>query len=412
MDTPTRRTLHRTRLGAVSLLGIAAALVAGAATPALAQDVGVTGQVRPRFELRDPTQTGGEAERYTIGRTRLGVRALLEGGIWGFVQLQDVRIWGEESSTAGDFRADGLDLHQGFLQFGAEDADQSLRIGRFEQNYGGQRLIGALDWAQQARAFDGARGRLRVGEALTLDAFAFQLSESASIVRERDATFSGGYAVWQLSEERALDLYTLWLDEELAAGDTGILTGGLRYVGQEGPWSYRVEGTFQTGERAGRDVRAWMAGLRASRALDGGRHVVGLWYDHLSGGGPTDADDRAFDTLFGTNHKFYGYADLFLDLPAQTDGRGFRDAALKTRWTLAPGWSLEANLHRFLVAENQGLADGHLGDELDVVVTHPLTRGLTLSGGVSQVWAGDALGPVRGIDEDVQFAYLMIDLAF
>jgi hypothetical protein len=218
--------------------------------------------------------------------------------------------------------------------------------------------------------------------------------------------------VWQVAEGRALDLYALWLDEEGLAGDDEVLTGGLRYVGRDGPWSYRAEGSFQAGERADRDVRAWMAALRAARSFDDGRHEVELWYDHLSGGSPDDADDEAFDTLFGTNHKFYGYADLFLNLPVQTDGRGFRDLAVKTRWTLAPGWSLEADLHRFLVAEDQGLVDGHLGDELDVVIAHPLTPGLTLSGGVSQVWAGDALGPVRGISEDVQFGYLMIDLVF
>jgi hypothetical protein len=412
LPAPARQTGAARLLRGAILSLVACGLVAADASRALAQDATLSGQVRPRFEYRDPTQTGGAAESYTIGRTRLAAEVRLERDIWGFVQLQDVRIWGEESSTAGDFRADGLDLHQGFLQFGAEDAGRSLRIGRFQQNYGGQRLVGALDWAQQARAFDGARARVRLGDAVTLDGFAFQLSESASIVRELDATFTGAHAVWEVAGGRSLDLFAFWLDEELAAGDNEILTTGLRYVGDEGPWSYRVEGTLQTGERAGRDVQAWMAAVRVGRSLAGGRHTLTAWYDHLSGGAPDDVDDGAFDTLFGTNHKFYGYADLFLNLPVQTDGRGFRDVALKSTWTLAEGWSLQANLHRFLVDEDAGLDDGHLADELDVVLTHPLVPGLTLSGGLSQVWAGDALGPVRGIAENVHFGYLMIDLAF
>lgn len=410
----TRRPARTPLLAAVhtALLVAGAGVFALDAAPALAQDAVVSGQVRPRFEFRDPTQTGGDAQSYTIARTRLGATVRMEDGIWGFVQLQDVRIWGEESSTAGDYRADGLDLHQGFVQFGADDDDRSLRVGRFEQNYGGQRLVGALNWAQQARAFDGVRARVRFGERLTLDGFAFQLSESASIVRELDATFTGAYGVWHMAEERALDLFAFWLDEQATAGDTEILTTGVRYAGTEGPWSYRVEGTLQTGERAGRDVRGWMAAVRAGRSFGDGRHTLTAWYDHLSGGAPDDADDKAFDTLFGTNHKFYGYADLFLNLPVQTAGRGFRDVALTSKWTVAEGWTLEANLHRFLVAEDEGLDDGHLADELDLVLTHPMSRGVTLSGGVSQVWAGDALGPVRGIGEDAQFAYLMIDLAF
>jgi hypothetical protein len=347
-----------------------------------------------------------------VGRTRIGARVLLERGIWGFVQLQDVRVWGEEGSTAGDFSADGLDLHQGFIQFGAEGADRSLRLGRFEQNYGGQRLVGALNWAQQARAFDGARGRVRLSGNVVADGFAFQLSESSSIVRNLDAVFTGAYVVWDVAEGRSLDLFTLWLDEEQTGGDNRTLTSGLRYVGTQGVFSYRGEATLQRGERGGRDVSAWMAGARVGRAFNEGRTTVTLWYDYLSGSAPGDAEDGSFDTLFGTNHKFYGYADLFLNLPVQTQGRGFQDLAVKTRWTVTDGWTLTADLHRFLVAEDEGLPGGHLANELDVVVTHPLVPGLTLSGGVARVWAGEALGPVRGIADDVNFAYLMVDLTF
>ncbi len=388
------------------------ALLSFVGPPVSAQEVVIAGQVRPRFEVRDPMPPSGGAESYTIGRTRLSARIERDRGIWGFVQLQDVRIWGEESSTAGDFRADGLDLHQGFIQFGSEEAARSIRVGRFEQNYGGQRLIGALDWAQQARAFDGVRGRIRTESGLTLDGFAFQLSESTSIIREFESSFSGAYAAWEVVEGGTLDLFALWLDEVRNQDLNEVLTSGLRYVGSQGPWSYRVEGTLQRGERADRDVRAWMMGVRAGRSFADGRVGLAAWYDHLSGGDGTEEDDRAFDTLFGTNHKFYGYADLFLDLPVQTAGRGFRDAAVKTRWVVADGWTLTGDLHRFWVADDGGLDSGHLGDELDLVLTHPLTTGVTLSGGVSQVWAGGALGPVRGIGEDVQFAYLMIDLSF
>lgn len=55
-----------------------------------------------------------------------------------------------------------------------------------------------------------------------------------------------------------------------------------------------------------------------------------LWYDHLSGDDdPSDGTVRVFDTLFATNHKFYGLADYFLNIPVQTVGRGLQDLALK-----------------------------------------------------------------------------------
>ena len=77
-----------------------------------AQDLSVHGQVRSRSEVRD---LGGDSERewFTSMRVRADFLAAMERGVSVFVQLQDVRIWGEESSTLGDFSADQLDLHQG-----------------------------------------------------------------------------------------------------------------------------------------------------------------------------------------------------------------------------------------------------------------------------------------------------------
>ena len=381
-----------------------------------AQSVDVSGQVRPRFESRDPAGPAGEARSYTIGRTRLDATVSLDRSVWGFVQFQDVRIWGEESSTVGDFRADGLDMHQGFLQFGAESASRSLRLGRFEQNYGGQRLIGAVGWAQQGRAFDGVRGRLR-GESVTVDGFRFQLSESASPVRDREASLIGSYLVWSVADGQSLDAFGFYLDEDLGGADTELFTAGLRYAGSASGWTYRFEGTVQRGERGERDVSAYMFGGRLGRRIADGRGTVTLWVDHLSGGDPADldgpaADDKAFDTLFGTNHKFYGFADLFLDPARQTGGRGLQDFAVKSAWSLADDWRLTADLHRFRVAADGGLDDDVLGDEIDVVLTHDYTRGLTLSGGLAWVRAGEALAPVRGIDDDIRFAYVMVDLVF
>lgn len=396
----------------VFCLLFAAVLPAGVPAALPAQTVEWSGQIRPRFEFRDPTTSSLAAGSFTSARTRVTALGRLDRGVWGLAQIQDVRIWGEEGNTLSDFSADGLDVHQAFLQIGAEDAARSLRVGRFEQNYGGQRLIGAVGWTQQGRAFDGVRGRLGTRAGLSADAFVFQLGESLTPARSDDSWFGGAYGVVEVAPNQSLDLYALFLREDRSvAPDTEVLTAGARYVGAAGGWSYRFEGTLQTGERSGRDVSAWMAGARVGRTLSG-RGTLTLWYDHLSGNAPGETDDGSFDTLFGTNHKFYGYADLFLNVPAHTDGRGLRDFALKSSWTLADRWTASVDLHRFEVSERAELDTALLGHELDVVVTHPFTPGLTISGGAARVIAGDALGPVRGIDQDVTFAYVMFDLAF
>ena len=114
--------------------------------PLGAQEVTVSGQLRPRHELRYPAAPGGKQF------TSMRAHAALENDISVFIQLQDVRIWGEETNTLGDFDADHLDLHQGYVDIKRfNDSPLAARVGRQEVNLGGQRLVGAAGWTQLRR---------------------------------------------------------------------------------------------------------------------------------------------------------------------------------------------------------------------------------------------------------------------
>lgn len=360
-------------------------------------------QLRPRSELRDPAPTPDGGVFFTSMRTRLGLAVEPRDGIRALVQVQDVRTWGEERSTLGDFAADGLDMHQAWVELA--DGPFSARVGRQEVAYGGERLIGSVGWTQQGRALDGARLRWS-GDRARVDAFGFQIQEGTTSAHDVDAAFLGGYGVVSVSPRHDLDLYALLRRGGGGATEEGTL--GLRYVGREGPVSYRLEGAWQTGDRGGEDVSASLLGARVGAHVGPGVRVT-LWYDRLSGNDPAEPGVQVFETLFATNHKFYGYADLFLDIPAHTAGRGLQDLALKTSWTVAPGWEAMADLHHFRVTEAGGLADAALGEELDLTLRRTWRESVGVSAGFSHVWAGEALGPVRGIGEDVTFGYLMLD---
>ena len=395
-------------------LSAAALALLAVAAPLPGQDVTWSGQVRPRWELRDPAAGDAGTETFTSLRTRVAAAVALTPAVSAFVQLQDVRVFGEETSTLADYRADALDLHQAFVELAVgEGAGGGLgvRVGRQEASYGGQRLVGAVDWTQQGRAFDGARLRLE-REAVTLDLFGFQLSEAAVPARGADATFLGTYDVVRLGDGRALDLFALWLRDEGAA-DIDEVTAGLRYVGALGRLAYRVEGALQTGERGGRDVSAWLAGARAGVPLADGRGSATLWYDRLSGDAdPGDGEVGVFSTLFATNHRFYGYADLFLDIPAHTAGRGLQDLALKTTFAPADGWSLGLDLHAFRAADAAGLSSARFGEEVDATVSRALAPGVRLTGGFSWVLQGPALAEIGRLSEDLGWGFLMLDAAF
>lgn len=390
----------------------AALMLLGFAAPqAAAQEVRLGGQVRPRLEIRDPLPGGG-AEAFTSMRVRAALDAHLESGIRAFVQVQDVRFWGEENGTLADFRADGFDLHQGWVELGdGAGAFRSVRVGRQEAAFGGERLIGAVGWTQQGRAFDGVR--LSTGRGpLIVDLVAFQVGESAAPTRAEDAGVVGAYGVWTLDEERSVDLYVIG-DLEDGDGGTRDATFGARYAAASGPWRYRLEGSGQLGTRVGRDVAAFMVGLRAGRSFSEGRARATLWYDYLSGDEtPATGDVGAFRTLYATNHKFYGYADLFLDVPAQTGGRGLQDPAVKLSFEPVEAWSAGADFHAFRLARAGGGIDGRLGEELDLTLTHRYAEGVTLQAGFSQVWGGPGLRDLGRLTGDLQFAYVMLSAVF
>ena len=381
----------------------------GASVTGAAAQVTLTGQVRPRTEIRDPSAPSGGSQTFTAMRTRLAASILTQGGARGFIQLQDVRLFGEESNTLGDYSADGLDVHQAWLLLGDEARGTSLKAGRQEVALGGERLIGAVGWAHQGRAFDGAKLRLHPSSRFRVDVLALQLSESASPLRDRDAVLWGAYGVVDSGSSHSLDLYVLTQRDRGLGEDTDQVTLGARHVGKWGALSARLEASLQTGTRQGRDVSAEMVGVRVG-ASDA-RGSVTFWYDYLSGSEPGSADEGTFETLYATNHKFYGFADLFTNIPTHTAGRGLQDLAVKATAPRGP-WTLAADLHRFVVAESVGLQGGHLADELDLTLSRRLPSGVALTAGFSYVFEGQALGSVRGIREDVQFGYVMLDFTF
>lgn len=379
---------------------------------ASAQDVTVSGQVRPRTEYRDPSGTADGSQAWTSMRTRLAASWRSSGPVSAFVQVQDVRYFGEEASTLSDYRADNFDLHQGWLQVGTDESLARLRVGRQEAVFGGERLIGAVGWAQQGRSFDGVRAGLNVTDRFKVDLLGFQISESAAPNRADDETFWGAYGVYDVGSGRSLDLFALRQYRAVDGGDTDQWTSGVRYVASDGGFDYRLEGAWQTGERVGADVSAFLLGARVGRDFADGDAGLTLWFDYLSGTDPESDEIGAFETLFGTNHKFYGYADLFLDIPLHTAGRGLVDLAAKGRWQFHPDWTANVDVHYFTVAEDEGLDASDLGTEIDLTLTRALFSGLRVSGGAAYVVAGDALGPVRGISDDVTFAYVMLDVVF
>jgi hypothetical protein len=138
-----------------------------------------------------------------------------------------------------------------------------------------------------------------------------------------------------------------------------------------------------------------------------------LWFDHLSGDSdPDDDQSGVFNTLFATNHAFYGSADYFLNIPVHTGGLGLQDAAVKFRFTLSPEATLRVDLHSFRTAQEGSLSTRALANELDLSISKRLFGSLTASAGYSFVQARDGIKELERLDENAHWIFVMLDASF
>ena len=371
--------------------------------------VTLQGQVRPRMENRSPGN--GSWDSFTSMRVRAAMAAELEGGVKVFIQLQDVRLFGEEGDTKGDFRADNFDLHQGYLELGdVPGVGGMLRAGRQEMPLGEQRLVGAVNWAQQGRSFDGVRYSATL-DALKLDLFGMKLMEASAAQQDYDSDFFGAWGTIATGDVGSLDFFGLFTRDARDDG-TEEQTYGALWRGDAGPVRMRVEGSVQGGTRGDEDVSAYMMGIRAGTELPGGGSVT-LWYDYLSGDeNPNDGEAGVFSTLFGTNHGFYGFADFFTNIPVHTQGLGLRDAAIKLSFSPFAKTRFNVDLHNFQTAQAGALSTQSLGNEIDLTLSRTLSPGVSLMTGYSFFQAKDGMIELGRLSENAHWMYLMLNAGF
>jgi hypothetical protein len=384
-------------------VGLLLALVA--VPPAAGQDLRLTGQLRPRFEQRDPNIPPPLGD--VTMRTRLGVAGTLPENIRIRLDVQDVIIWGGTAATPGFTPA--AEVSQAFAEIGALGAGLTARIGRQEMSLGNQRLVSNNNWAQRPRRFDGAR-LLRDAATLPGNAFAMRTAESGQGTGV-DAWFHGVHAVLPVQPGDSVHLFGLYNRQRGLARSDQYTAGGHGTV-RAGAIGFTAEAYLQRGTRGDRSVIAHMFSLAASHAFD--RVRIDAGYDRYSGDPqPGDGTARAFDRLAGSFHAYHGYADLFTDVPATTAQRGLGDAFLRTTTRVGARTDLELNGHLFHAVAPAAVQSRRFGEELDAVLRNRLRGPLTIEGGASYVRTGPALTAIRpALDRDLIFGYLMGTLLF
>lgn len=356
-------------------------------------------------------------------RARVGLEARLLSWYSAYLELQDVRMWGEETSTLSDFSADGLDLHQAWAEARCPRGI-GLRVGRQELAYDNHRLLGNADWNPQGRSFDGARlaaswrwlqGHLFYARLAEKDAYLADPTGKVLRGAPRDADLAG---LWLRAER-----WEPWRPSLMALYDgqgtrrQHRFTGGLFMDGQ--PWrglGYTAEIYLQAGEEGEsgvmRNIFAFLAAGSLSYAAPlPGRPSLGGWVELVSGDDdPAHGTSKSFDTLFATNHRFYGLMDYFLTLPADTGGRGLLDAGLRLRAAPLRGLATQLDWHHFRFHRQHPSGSRVIGNELDLLLQLVVNRWLNLEGLLGAFFPRTGAELLRGGRDRELLGYLQLDL--
>lgn len=373
---------------------------------------------------------------------------------------------GQNSSSSADKRnpnpqSDGpVDLHQGYLLLGGtKDLPISLKVGRQELSYGDERLIGAFDWDNIGRVFDGAKLRYEQS-SFWVDAFVSRVvvpNDNEFDQPNWDDWFSGVYASTRaLVPKTELQLYFLADNASAnspkrvttaAKGNSprDIYTIGTRFQtlpGQLHAWDLNGEFAGQFGDfEYAPGTPGVINGQRLSQ-LAYATHVEGgytfdvqdlkprfaLGFDYASGDGdPKDQDHNTFVNLYPTNHKFYGAMDFL-------SWQNLLDPYLKASIVPVKGLSVAltynvfwlANTGDFFYQVNQAprTTGGYgihpqngnfAGQEIDLIATYQPTTFLQVQGGFGHYFTGDYMNQTfqtLGGAHDANWVYVQAQLNF
>jgi hypothetical protein len=328
---------------------------------------------------------------------------------------------------------DSIALQNAFLDLKVPFQEGSLtfRAGRQELQFGKQRLVSPLDWANTRRTFDGFRGILKQGN-WRVDGFwtRFVRIQKYSFNQNDSGTdFFGLYATGKLLAKLAVDLYWLGLDRNSSVwggvrGEELRQTLGTHWGGPIGDTSldFDLETAYQFGHHATRDIRAFMfaSQLGYQRSDLPGTPRLTFGFDYASGDkNPADAKVNTFNQLFPLGHAYLGFIDVvgrqnIIDLHP---GLSFKP---KNPFTIRFDWHFfwRANVNDAFYNAGGGIVRGadpllsrRLGSEMDWTVQYRMNRHTVFTLGYSHFSPGPFIEE-SGSAEGIHFAYIMLQYTF
>jgi len=447
-------------LAAAMLMGISS--VSAQATEIMT-NVKVKGEIRARFENVDTGRGGIAADDYTskndanaiTNRFVIGVGADLFGTDWlsTYVEMTDVHALNNNYNSTNN---GGGSAYNPYIAPNTKknnvvaDPEQTrvtqayidvkmgntlLRAGRQMINLDNQRFVGAVGWRQMPQTYDGFL--LANSDITNLNLAAAYLTK-VNTIKADDARALETRAVVLHAQYKVADFLTVTAYDYMLGAGTGDNTGTNNAVGSD-TIGLALTGKPKLGDAVTLNYRAeyavmvdpsldtdqWSGGNNNNDNYDAdyynlevGVNVSGflaqLGYEVQSGTADsyTGKDNKTFSTPLGTNHKFSGWADVFLGTPDQ----GLEDLNLMLGYKSKDFGTFKVVYHDF-----QSEVDGiDYGQEFDAVYVRAIPGVKGLKGLVKYAqYEGDdkAVNLTNSVKnnpkaEDVQKFWFMLDYKF
>jgi len=394
---------------------------------ALAQELKVSAELKPRFEARHGFGTlaspDDEAALFVSQRTRLNIDFSTDK-YQVFMAIQNVGVWGDVSTLSKSDK-NGTSFHQMWGQYNFNEKF-AMKLGRQEISYDDQRIFGAVDWAQQARSHDALIFKIKPGQKSKLDVgFALNahgetnFKEDYSVNQDKSMQFAWFHT--NFSENMGLSLLFLNNgmpydkqdpdDNQITEQKTTYSqTIGGRFTYNRNRFDFNTAAYFQGGSTPGgvtsgsQDLSAYYLTANANyKVLDVLK--LGAGFELLSGN-DQDGDvskSNAFNPFYGTNHKFNGWMDYFY-VGNHANNVGLIDfytpiiykkdklqMKLIPHFFSADGTILKPGFEK---------ADSYLGTEIDFEVNYELVKNVMIFAGYSHMFATDSMEIIKGGSKD------------
>lgn len=386
----------------------------------------ITAEIRPRAEYRHGFSTlvspDEDAAFFVSQRSRLNF-GWQNQKLNIYFSFQDVRVWGEVPQLN---RSDlNSSIHEAWAELSLTE-NVFLKLGRQQLVYDNARILGNVDWAQQARSHDLALLKWNMNENSRLHAgFAFNQDFERRVFTFYDLpNYKTMQFLWYNTTLQNTGLSMLFLNNgiqyELDRTVFSQTTGG-RITQQAGDLDLSGSVYLQTGkDGADRKLSAWY--LAAQAALPVNENIsVAAGFEFLSGNDfidmmdPEQTTNNAFTPLYGTNHAFNGHMDYFYV------GNHIGDVGLINPYLSAnasrDALSLTGVVHLFFaqgeIPHQQEVGQtmsSYLGTEVDLILAYTLSPETSIRLGYSHMFASQTMERIKSgsKDEINNWAWLMV----